>query len=109
MNKGKIIKVSGPVVDVKFQDGQIPNLLNALIIEATDSREKVTLEVASDMGDNIVRTISMTTTDGLKRGDIVLNTGAQISVPVGDKTLGRVFNVLGELIDGEADPGFDEK
>ena len=104
MNKGRITQVMGPVVDVKFQSGQLPEIYNALKVEQVGSAVnavdlKVTLEVALHLGDDTVRTIAMGSTDGLVRGVEVLDTGAPISVPVGEATLGRVFNVLGEAID----------
>ncbi|MBD1221473.1 F0F1 ATP synthase subunit beta [Virgibacillus halodenitrificans] len=103
MSKGHVTQVMGPVVDVKFDDGQIPAIYNALniIVESEDGSEATTqtLEVALHLGDNSVRTIAMGSTDGVKRGMIVENLGRPISVPVGEVTLGRVFNVLGEKID----------
>ena len=103
MAKGYVTQVMGPVVDVKFADGQLPNILDALNIdiEATEQTEARTLalEVALHLGDNAVRTIAMSGTDGVQRGMEVNGTGEPISVPVGDVTLGRVFNVLGEPID----------
>lgn len=107
MNKGYILQVMGPVVDVKFESGHMPNLLNALevYVEKGDGKkEKLVLEVSLEVGDNVVRTIAMSSTDGLNRGAEVVDTGAPISVPVGNYTLGRVFNVLGEAVDnGEVD------
>ncbi|MFB9989622.1 F0F1 ATP synthase subunit beta [Bacillus benzoevorans] len=101
MNKGHVVQVMGPVVDVKFPSGQLPELNNALRIDAHVGNVdlKLTLEVALHLGDDTVRTIAMTSTDGVTRGIEVTDTGAPISVPVGDATLGRVFNVLGEVID----------
>ncbi|WP_017725999.1 F0F1 ATP synthase subunit beta [Halalkalibacterium ligniniphilum] len=104
MNTGRITQVMGPVVDVKFNSGQLPALNNALTIEQKGSDKnavdvKVTLEVALHLGDDTVRTVAMGSTDGLVRGTEVVDTGAPISVPVGEVTLGRVFNVLGETID----------
>jgi F-type H+-transporting ATPase subunit beta len=104
MNKGRITQVMGPVVDVKFESGQLPELYNALRLEHKAKTESdvdiaLTLEVALHLGDNSVRTVAMGSTDGVVRGMEVLDTGAPISVPVGDVTLGRVFNVLGENID----------
>ena len=101
--KGKIVQVIGPVLDVKFDSGQsLPNLLNALVIKNGD--EEIVAEVAQHIGDDTVRCISMTSTDGLVRGMEVVDTGAPISVPVGDDTLGRIFNVLGEAVDGKTTP-----
>ncbi|PLS18333.1 F0F1 ATP synthase subunit beta [Bacillus sp. M6-12] len=102
MNKGRIIQVMGPVVDVKFESGQLPKIHNALRIEDAASGDSLTLEVALHLGDDAVRTVAMSSTDGLTRGTVFVDTGAPISVPVGDVTLGRVFNVLGENIDLDA-------
>ena len=108
MNKGYVLQVMGPVVDVKFENGQLPAIYNALTVmieRPNEEPEALTLEVALHLGDDAVRTIAMSSTDGLQRGAAVTNTGAPISVPVGDTTLGRVFNVLGEVIDlGEEIP-----
>lgn len=113
MSNGHILQVMGPVVDVKFEDGQLPAIYNALkvnIDRANGEVEVLTLEVALHLGDDAVRTIAMSSTDGLKRGTPVENTGAPISVPVGDVTLGRVFNVLGEEIDeGEVIPASEQR
>ena len=102
-NIGKVVQVIGPVLDIKFSLGKLPNLLNAIEIESGD--KKVIAEVSQHIGDEIVRCISMTSTDGLVRGDKALDTGAPISVPVGDATLGRLFNVLGHTIDKEKELG----
>ena len=104
MSKGIITQVMGPVVDVKFENGQLPEIYNALTInhKARNANERdvsLTLEVALHLGNDTVRTVAMSSTDGLIRGIEVENTGAPISVPVGSATLGRVFNVLGEKID----------
>lgn len=100
---GRITQITGPVIDVQFPSGQLPELNNALRVSqpATENKEAidVTLEVAQHLGDNSVRTIAMSSTDGLIRGTEVTNTGGSISVPVGNDTLSRVFNVLGEPID----------
>lgn len=110
LNKGRIVQVMGPVVDVKFEDGHLPEIYNALKVKHKARSEMevdidLTLEVALHLGDNTVRTIAMDSTDGLIRGMEVEDTGAPISVPVGDVTLGRIFNVLGEPIDeGEEIP-----
>ncbi|MCM3731780.1 F0F1 ATP synthase subunit beta [Fictibacillus nanhaiensis] len=102
MNKGYITQILGPVVDVKFE-GQLPELLNALTVSAEGV--DLTLEVALHLGDNVVRTIAMDSTDGLVRGMEIADSGKPISVPVGEATLGRVFNVTGDHIDlGEAVP-----
>lgn len=95
-NTGKISQVIGAVVDVKF-DGALPSILNAL--HTTNDNKRLVLEVASHLGDNVVRTIAMDATEGLVRGQEVTDTGAPIMVPVGKETLGRIFNVVGEPID----------
>ncbi len=103
MSSGKITQVVGPVVDVAFAaEDKLPEINNALVVyKNDDSKQKVVLEVALELGDGVVRTIAMESTDGLTRGMEVLDTGRPISVPVGKKTLGRVFNVLGDTIDLE--------
>ncbi|HIY93157.1 MAG TPA: F0F1 ATP synthase subunit beta, partial [Candidatus Companilactobacillus pullicola] len=99
-SKGKVIQVIGPVVDVEFAiDGDLPEINDALKVKKSDGSE-ITLEVALELGDGALRAISMSSTDGLQRGAEVINTAGPISVPVGKETLGRVFNVLGESIDG---------
>ncbi|AST95896.1 F0F1 ATP synthase subunit beta [Shouchella clausii] len=104
MSTGRIIQITGPVVDVKFPSGQLPEINNALTVNQQGAADgavdvKVTLEVALHLGNDTVRTVAMGSTDGLMRGTEVLDTGGPISVPVGEETLGRVFNVLGEEID----------
>ena len=94
---GFISQIIGPVLDIEFPNGELPKVYNALIISGDE--ESVTCEVQQLLGNNKVRAVSMTSTDGLKRGASVLDTGAPISVPVGTKTLGRIFNVLGEPVD----------
>ncbi|AUI70946.1 F0F1 ATP synthase subunit beta [Companilactobacillus alimentarius] len=99
-SKGKVIQVIGPVVDVEFAiDSDLPEINDALKVKKNDGSE-ITLEVALELGDGALRAISMSSTDGLQRGAEVINTAGPISVPVGKETLGRVFNVLGESIDG---------
>lgn len=100
MNTGTITEVIGPVVDVHFEKGR-PAIQDALIIEANDKHGKIVLEVASHLGLDRVRAISMNETAGLARGEVATATGAPISVPVGTAALGRLFNVLGEAIDGK--------
>ena len=97
MNKGRVTQIMGPVVDVKFDGGKLPEIYNALRIKQDEVN--LTLEVALHLGDDTVRTVAMSSTDGLVRGTEVEDTGKPISVPVGDATLGRVFNVLGDAID----------
>ncbi|GGN93333.1 F0F1 ATP synthase subunit beta [Saccharibacillus kuerlensis] len=102
MNTGRIISITGPVVDVEFERGQLPEILNALKVQkATENGQtfELTLEVSNHLGDNTVRCIAMSSTDGLMRGSAAVDTGSPISVPVGEVTLGRIFNVLGEPID----------
>ncbi len=106
-NIGKVISVIGPVLDIKFENGQLPNLLNAIEIETTE--RKITLEVAQHIGDDVVRCIAMSSTDGLMRGMDALDTGKKISVPVGECTLGRIFNLLGEPVDNQPAPENPEK
>ena len=103
MALGQVIQVMGPVVDVRFSEGELPELNNALFVDIEKDGETISLalEVALHLGDNVVKTIAMSSTDGLQRGAEVTNTGQPISVPVGQVTLGRVFNVLGEHIDLE--------
>lgn len=96
-NFGTVVQVIGPVLDIKFADGQLPNLLNAL--EVDNGGQKIVVEVAQHIGDNTARCIAMSSTDGLVRGTKALDTGKSISVPVGNETLGRMFNLLGEPID----------
>jgi F-type H+-transporting ATPase subunit beta len=94
---GFISQIIGPVVDVEFPSGELPKIYNALVITSDDT--SITCEVQQLLGNNKVRAVSMTSTDGLKRGASVLDTGAPITVPVGAATLGRIFNVLGEPVD----------
>ena len=105
--KGRIVSVTGPVVDVEFPRGAVPDLYNALKVnvEFEELRKTVTLEVAQHLGDNLVRTISLQPQDGLVRGTEVTDTGAPISVPVGDKVKGHVYNALGDCLD---QPGYGE-
>ena len=96
-NVGTVAQVIGPVLDVKFADGQLPNLLNAL--EVDNKGETIIAEVAQHIGDNTARCIAMSSTDGLFRGAKAKDTGGSIRVPVGEETLGRMFNLLGQPID----------
>jgi F-type H+/Na+-transporting ATPase subunit beta len=107
MSIGRVIQVMGPVVDVEFQRGYLPEIYNAIKVKRTDASE-LTLETALHLGDNTVRTIAMASTDGLVRGVQAVDTGAAISVAVGRGTLGRIFNVLGDPID-EAGPVVTEE
>jgi len=100
MNKGKIVQVVGPVVDVEFTE-KLPGIYHALTVEykVHDQAFQVTLEVQLHLADNWVRTVSMSGTEGLKRGYEVIDTGAPISVPVGEGVMGRVFDVCGKPVD----------
>jgi F-type H+-transporting ATPase subunit beta len=100
-NKGKITQVVGPVIDVRFEEGQVPSILNALNV--TLDNKKVTMEVLQHIGDNRVRCVSMSATEGLSRDMDVIDTGCPIRVPVGEKVLGRMFNVTGDAIDQKGD------
>ena len=101
-NIGKVVQVIGPVLDIRFEDGQLPELLNAIEIQSGD--RKIVAEVAQHIGDNVARCISMNATDGMVRGLEAVDTDSPITVPVGDKCLGRIFNLLGQAIDDQPDP-----
>ena len=103
--EGKVIQVLGPVIDVEFGTDKVPEINDALIVEfeAEGKKKKVVLEVAAQIGDNVVRTIAMDLTDGLVRGTKAVATGGPIKVPVGEAVLGRIFNVTGDVID-EGEP-----
>ena len=98
-NTGAVIQVMGPVLDIRFPDGQLPQLLSAIEIPHGD--RTIVAEVAQHIGDNVVRCIAMSSTDGLQRGTVATDTGAPIRVPVGEECLGRVFNLLGQPIDNK--------
>ena len=100
-NTGTVIQVMGPVLDIRYADGQLPQLLSA--IEVQNGENTIVAEVAQHIGDNVVRCIAMSSTDGLQRGAVAVDTGNAITVPVGEACLGRVFNLLGQPID-EAGP-----
>ncbi|MFV0520315.1 MAG: F0F1 ATP synthase subunit beta [Lachnospirales bacterium] len=102
-NVGKVIQIIGAVMDVKFENGKMPALYNAIEIELNG--RKLVGEVSQHLGDDVVRCIAMSSTDGLVRGLEAIDLGSPISVPVGEKVLGRMFNVIGEPIDGKEDPG----
>ena len=108
MNEGTIVQVIGPSVDIRFGSEKLPKLFNAVKIEDKERNINLTLEVAQHVGDNIARCIALASTDGLVRGMKAIDTGAPISVPVGDQTLGRIFNLLGDAID-EKGPLKDSK
>ncbi|UVI29947.1 F0F1 ATP synthase subunit beta [Paenibacillus spongiae] len=108
MSNGRVVQVTGPVVDIAFDNGQLPDIMNAIKIEkkAQDASEvdiSLTVEVATHLGDNMVRCVAMSSTDGLVRGTTAVDLGGPITVPVGPATLGRVFNVLGDPIDNNGD------
>ena len=105
---GKISQIMGAVVDVAFEDGHLPNIMNSLSVDRGDDGILV-LEVAQHLGDGMVRTVAMDSTDGLTRGVDVLDSGSPISVPVGQETLGRLFDVLGNVIDGKGDLKTDKR
>jgi len=103
MNTGKIVQVIGPVIDVEFEEGNLPNIMNALTITnptINDEEDNLVVEVAQHLGDNVVRCIAMEITDGLVRGMKAKDTGAPITVPVGEACLGRILNVIGKPVDG---------
>ncbi len=104
---GEVVQVTGPVLDIRFPDGELPALLNA--IEIDNHGEKLVVEVAQQTGDNMVRCIAMKSTDGLVRGTKAVDTGGPIAVPVGEECLGRVFNLLGETVDNKPAPETAEK
>lgn len=102
LNSGTIIQIIGPVMDISFPPGKMPGIYNSLIVDySNESNEKIRVvcEVQQLLGDNVVRAIAMSATDGLQRGIRVVDTGSALSVPVGWTTLGRIFNVLGEPVD----------
>ncbi|MBD2863590.1 MULTISPECIES: F0F1 ATP synthase subunit beta [Paenibacillus] len=108
MNKGRVLQVMGPVVDIEFDKGNLPEILNAVKIQtkpqnSNEPEINLTVEVAVHLGDNVARCVAMSSTDGLVRGTEAVDLGKPISVPVGNATLGRVFNVLGEPIDNAGD------
>ena len=104
---GQVLQVIGAVVDVAFDQAQLPHILDALEVEREGSR--LVLEVQQHLGDDVARCIAMQSTDGLRRGDRVRATGAPIQVPVGKGVLGRMFNVIGEPIDGGPDPKIEKR
>jgi F-type H+-transporting ATPase subunit beta len=105
MSSGQVVQVIGAVVDVKFPNGEVPKIYDALKI----SDSNVTLEVQQQIGDSVVRTIALGSSDGLRRGMVAVNTGEGLKVPVGEKTLGRIMNVLGEPIDEKGPIGEEER
>src|SRR5215831_7136403 len=112
MNKGNIVQVIGPVVDVEFSDEKtLPKIYNALEIEyeVNGNATKLTLEVQQHLGESWVRSVAMSSTDGLKRGMEVVDTGGPITVPVGEGVLGRLFNVTGDTIDNRGPVKFEKR
>ena len=105
MNKGKINQIIGPVIDIKFREDEMPELLNAVNIDLNG--RKIVTEVAQHIGDDVARCVALSSTDGLRRGMEAVDTGAPIQVPVGEDVLGRMFNVIGETIDEKGDAGTD--
>ena len=105
-NVGTVVQVVGPVLDIKFADGHLPNLNNAIHIE--HNGKTMTVEVAQHIGDNVVRCVAMSSTDGLVRGMKAVDTEGPIKVPVGKETLGRIFNLLGEAVDNKPTPKTEE-
>jgi len=100
MNIGKVVQVIGPVVDVAFEEGNLPNIMNAIAITnptINDDEDNLIVEVAQHLGDNVVRCIAMDITDGMVRGMAAKDTGAPITVPVGQECLGRILNVVAVL------------
>src|SRR6056297_2407613 len=105
-NVGKIVQVIGPVVDLEFPEGKLPNILNAITITnptIDDTEENLVVEVAQHLGNNVVRCISMDSTDGLVRGQAGKDTGEPIQVPVGAASLGRILNVVGKAVDEQGE------
>jgi F-type H+-transporting ATPase subunit beta len=114
LNIGKVLQVIGPVVDVEFPAGQLPDIYNAIVIRGEDQDDKsidinLTLEAAQHLGNNTVRCVAMSSTDGLVRGMKAVDTQQSITVPVGDGTLGRIFNVVGDVIDEQGPVEYKER
>ncbi|HMH52869.1 MAG TPA: F0F1 ATP synthase subunit beta [Candidatus Acidoferrum sp.] len=105
MSTGKIVQIIGPVIDVEFEPGQLPNIYNALEVQGVENKDvfaysqRLVLEVAQHLGEGQVRTVAMAATEGLTRGMAVIDTGAPITIPVGNETLGRILNIIGEPVD----------
>ncbi|MBR5059677.1 MAG: F0F1 ATP synthase subunit beta [Clostridia bacterium] len=106
-NIGKVIQIIGPVLDIRFENGKLPNILNA--IEIYHEGRKIVCEVAQQLGDDVVRCVAMSSTDGMSRGEEAVDTGSGITVPVGKGTLGRIFNLLGEPVDNGPEPEYAER
>ncbi|MDP6518768.1 MAG: F0F1 ATP synthase subunit beta [Planctomycetota bacterium] len=99
LNEGTVSQILGPVVDVRFEPGQLPAILNALTVTDTEKDISLVLEVAQHLGNDVARCVAMSSTDGCRRGMVTIDTGAPISVPVGENTKGRIFNLLGTPLD----------
>ncbi len=108
-NIGKITQIIGAVLDIKFEPNKLPALYNAITIDRMNGEKALVVEVAQHLGDDSVRCIAMDTTDGLKRGMDAVDTGKSIEVPVGEETLGRIFNVTGDAIDNQPAPATEQK
>ena len=106
---GKVIQVTGPVLDIRFREGELPELLNAIEINVNDRKLILIAEVAQQIGDDVVRCVAMSSTDGLVRGTDAVDTRGPITVPVGDQCLGRIFNLLGEPVDNQPAPEVKER
>jgi len=106
---GRIVQITGPVIDVEFEEGEAPDIFYALEVQDTGRDLPVVLEVEQSLGNNWVRTVSMSPTEGLSRGMSVRNTGRPIMVPVGEATLGRVFNVTGHPVDNRGPVETEER
>ena len=104
---GTVVQILGPVLDVRFADGELPELLNAVEIRSGD--RTIVCEVAQHIGDNVARCVAMASTDGLQRGIQAIDTGGPITVPVGEVCLGRIFNLLGEPVDDQPAPDAKER
>jgi F-type H+-transporting ATPase subunit beta len=109
MAAGEVVQVIGPVVDVRFKPEELPEMLNAIVIDDREHNRTLTVEAAQHLGDDVVRCIAMASTDGLRRGMEAVDTGGAISVPVGPPTLGRMFDVLGQPIDNKPAPPVKER
>ncbi|HHY05550.1 MAG TPA: F0F1 ATP synthase subunit beta [Clostridia bacterium] len=109
VSTGKIVQVIGPVVDIEFPMGQLPDIYHAIIVKEEKRKINITLEVAQHLGNNLVRCVAMSSTDGLQRGMVAESTGQPIAVPVGEETLGRMFNVIGEVIDEQGSVQTEEQ
>lgn len=108
-NVGKITQIIGAVLDIKFETGKLPSLYNSILIDRENGGKQLVVEVAQHLGDDTVRCIAMDSTDGLKRGMAAVDTGRPIEVPVGEETLGRIFNVTGDVIDNQPAPNTHAK